>query len=68
MFKNWTDVVSGKMSIQDVMSEVAVQIYHRSPKRIIVDIRLRTDCEDKKMNGYHTKIWLSSADFKKWLR
>jgi hypothetical protein len=68
MFKNWTDVTGGKMTIQEVMAEVAVQIYHRSPKRIIVDIRLRTDCSDKKLNGYHTKIWISSKDFHSWKR
>lgn len=66
MFKNWTDTVSGKLTIQQVMDEIVTQIIHRSPKRIIVDIRLRTDCSDKKLNGYWTKVWISCKDFKKW--
>ncbi len=66
MFKNWTDVVSGKLTIHDIASEIANQVIHRQPKRIIVDIRLREDCEDKKLNGYWTKVWISCKDFKKW--
>ena len=66
MWKNWTDIVSGKLTLGEIMQDIAIQMVHRQPKRIIVDIRLREDCEDKKLNGYWTKIWISGADFKKW--
>ena len=63
MFKNWTDIVSGKLTLSQIMGDVVMQIVHRSPKRIIIDIRLREDVKDK---GYWTKIWLSNRDFGKW--
>ena len=66
MFKNWTDICGGKMTLNEVMTTLAMQMVHRKPKRIIIDIRLREDFENKEMNGYHTKIWVSSKDFKKW--
>jgi hypothetical protein len=59
MFKNWTDVVAGKMTLREISNEVAFQMLHRSPKRLIIDIQRRK-------NGIYTKIWISNKDFKKW--
>ncbi len=65
MFKNWTDVSAGKMTLNEIMTDLAMQMVHRKPKRIIIDIKLREDFKNE-MNGYHTKIWISNKDFKKW--
>jgi hypothetical protein len=62
VFKNWTDVSSGKMTVMEVFKDVIFQMYHRAPKRLIVDIQFR------KGKGYFTKIWMSNKDFKTWRR
>jgi hypothetical protein len=42
-----------------------MQMIHRSPKRIIIDIR-REKPKGDRPGGYYTKIWISSKDFAKW--
>lgn len=59
MFKNWVDVCGGKMTLKEVVTEVDFHMRHRAPTRIIVDIKLQKD-------GYHTKLWMSEADFSMW--
>jgi len=58
MFKNWTDVCAGKMTLKEVSQEIFFYMYHKSPKRLIVDIQ-------RKKDGYHAKFWMSIKDFKK---
>jgi len=61
MFK-MVDVSGGKMKLHEIYEEIFYYMYRKSPKRLIVDIHLREDCEDK---GYYVKIWMSKKDFKK---
>ncbi len=58
MFKNWTDICGGKMTLKEVNEEIFFYMYHKSPKRLIVDIQRKPD-------GYHAKLWMSIKDFKK---
>ena len=63
MFKNWIDVTSGKMSLDEVMKDIRRQIIHHRPKRIIIDIKLKEGFVESELNGYHTEIWISKRDF-----
>jgi len=58
MWKNWTDVAGGIMTLKEVRDEIYFYMYHKSPKRLIVDIQ-------RKKNGYHVKLWMSKTDFLK---
>jgi len=58
MFKNWVDVCGGKMTLKEVYQEIFFYMYHKSPKRLIVDIKREKD-------GYHAKLWMSCKDFNK---
>ncbi len=58
MFKGWTDVCGGPMTLKEVNEEIFFYMYHKSPKRLIVDIQ-------RKENGYHATLWMSIKDFKK---
>ena len=60
MFK-LVDVCVGKMTLAEVEREI-VHYMMKSPKRLIVDIKLRTDVPEK---GYHTSIWIDKKTFKK---
>jgi len=62
MFKNWTDVAGGKMTLKEVYQEIFFYMYHKSPKRLIIDIKLREDVKNK---GYYVKLWMSCKDFNK---
>jgi hypothetical protein len=59
-FKGLVDVVSGKMTLQDVEREI-IHYMMKSPKRLIVDIQRR---EDKDPKGYYVAVWMSKKDFK----
>ena len=59
MWKGWTDISSGIMTLPEIFRDVAFQVIHRLPKRIVIDIKY----EDKR---YRTKIWISAKDFKVW--
>ena len=61
MFK-MVDVSGGKMTLKEVYEEIFFYMYHKSPKRLIVDIQLREDCKNK---GYYVKLWMAKRDFKK---
>lgn len=52
------DVCGGKMSLKEVNSEIRFYMYHKTPKRLIVDIQLKDD-------GYHATFWMSKKDFRK---
>jgi hypothetical protein len=56
MFK-MVDVCGGKMTLKELNEEIC-NYMQRSPKRLIVDIRLVED-------GYHATVWISQADFEK---
>ncbi len=58
MFKNWTDVCGGRMSLKEVYQEIFFYMYHKSPKRLVIDIK-------RKKDGYHAKLWMSNSDFDK---
>ena len=51
------DVCGGKMTLKELNEEIC-NYMQRSPKRLIVDIRLVKD-------GYHATVWISQADFEK---
>ena len=57
--KGYTDIVGGKMTMEEVAREIQELFRHRTPKRVIIDIK-------RKPNGYHTKIWIPIEDFHKW--
>lgn len=57
-YRGYVDVVSGKMTLKEVEREIFFYMYHKSPKRLIVDIQ-------RKKNGYHVKLWMSEKDFHK---
>ncbi len=56
------DVSGGKMTLKEVEEEIFFYMYHKSPKRLIVDIKLRGR---GKARGYYVKLWMSKADFEK---
>ncbi len=61
-FKGMVDVAGGKMTLQEVSEDIFFYMYHKSPKRLIVDIQLKENVENK---GYYVKLWMSRKDFKK---
>ena len=61
MFK-MVDVCGGKMTLREVCNEIFFYIYHKSPKRLIIDIQLKEGGENP---GYRTTLWISKKDFKK---
>ena len=58
MFKNWVDVSAGKMTFKELCGEIFFWMYHKAPRRMVVDIRIKED-------GYHVALWMSATDFKK---
>ena len=57
MFKGWTDVCGGKMTLKEVYLEAFHYFYHKNPSRLIIDIQ-------RKKDGIYTKIWMSNKDWK----
>lgn len=57
-FKKMVDVSGGKMTLKEVSQEIFFFMYHKSPKRLIVDIQ-------RKKNGYHATVWMNQADWNK---
>ena len=58
------DVCGGKMSLREIYQEIFFYMYHKSPKRLIVDIYLVEGGENP---GYRATFWISKRDFqKKW--
>ena len=57
MFK-MVDVSGGKMTLKHIEEEIAFYMYHKEPKRLIVDIRRKPD-------GCYAKLWMSKEDFEK---
>ncbi|MEK9208357.1 MAG: hypothetical protein AAB922_07760 [Patescibacteria group bacterium] len=55
---NMINVSGGKTTLKEVESEIAFYMYHKSPKRLIIDISRESD-------GYRATLWMSEKDFKK---
>jgi len=57
-YRGYVDVAGGKMTLEEVKREIFFYMYHKSPKRLIVDIK-------RKKGGYFVKLWMWEKDFQK---
>lgn len=55
------DVTRGKMTLKELAKDIAFQMYHRSPEKLVITIE-----RDDTVRGYVSTVYMSTEDFYKF--